>query len=441
MFRLYDQTRRRLCLAAFCLLCIAPTVCVVGWCIAWQLPGTLRAESRRLGQSLGLDASLEGLRHLRPGVVLYEGLKLSDPETGQPVFRCNSLEVTRTEVTDAEGRRRPAFVLAASQPEFEAAAADRLGQLLHGTLTAQNSQPETEFRWTAGELTVRAGEGPLTLSAVEGAVEFLPGGLQARTAFRLPGDKTAQPVRLRVTRNRQISPPASGLELDTGGSELPCSLMGLVVPEVRALGPASRFRGHLVAVQSAGGWEGEVRGSLLGLDLDNLVSNHFPHRLSGHADMMIEHARFQGGRLEEATATVSAGPGVVSRSLLRAAVERLRLQPAAEPSGTGDLIRYEQLAFALSIDAQGLRLEGRAPGRPPGVLLVDASGPLLARPAAQPVPVAALVQMLVPASEVQVPAARQTEWLTRHLPVPEVVAPPGEASVPSVGLRPGRPGP
>ena len=170
-------------------------------------PRHVRAESRRLGQNLGLDASLDGLRHLRPGVVLYEGLKLSDPETGQPVFRCRSLEVTRTELTDAKGQRRPAFVLAASQPEIEAAAVDRLGQLLQRTLAAQNGRPEIELRWTADRVDRAGRRGFTTLSAVEGAVEFLPGGLQARTEFRLPGDKTAEPVRFRVTRNRQIITP------------------------------------------------------------------------------------------------------------------------------------------------------------------------------------------------------------------------------------------
>ena len=38
---------------------------------------------------------------------------------------------------------------------------------------------------------------------------------------------------------------------------------------------------------------------------------------------------------------------------------------------------------------------------------------------------AALVQTLVPQSAVQVPASRQTDWLLRHLPVPEVIPPPG----------------
>ena len=41
---------------------------------------------------------------------------------------------------------------------------------------------------------------------------------------------------------------------------------------------------------------------------------------------------------------------------------------------------------------------------------------LLGNPVCQPQPVVALLGMLVPGSEVQVPAPRQTAWLMRHLP-------------------------
>ena len=40
----------------------------------------------------------------------------------------------------------------------------------------------------------------------------------------------------------------------------------------------------------------------------------------------------------------------------------------------------------------------------------------------QPVPIAALLQALVPRADVQVPATRQTDWLMRRLPVPQASA-------------------
>jgi hypothetical protein len=47
---------------------------------------------------------------------------------------------------------------------------------------------------------------------------------------------------------------------------------------------------------------------------------------------------------------------------------------------------------------------------------------LTSEPVVRPQPVVALLQMLVPASDVQVPATRQTDWLMQHLPVPPMMA-------------------
>ena len=49
MMQLHDKTRRRICLAAFFLLCLTPTVLVAAWCIAWQLPGHRSGESPGCG--------------------------------------------------------------------------------------------------------------------------------------------------------------------------------------------------------------------------------------------------------------------------------------------------------------------------------------------------------------------------------------------------------
>ena len=61
------------------------------------------------------------------------------------------------------------------------------------------------------------------------------------------------------------------------------------------------------------------------------------------------------------------------------------------------------------------------------VLLGDAS------PGAQSV--VGLLRTLLPPSELQVPAGRQTGWLIRHLPVPQIVPAEGAAPPSSGGLR------
>ena len=295
---------------------------------------------------------------------------------------------------------------------------------------------EADLRLSAAELTLRAADNSQTLTDVAGVLEDLPGGTHARLDFRLAGVNTPEPARIRLVRNRQLSPPASGFELYTGGGELPCNVLAMGLRELKPLGRRCRFRGYIWANETSDGWQGEVTGQLVELDLGGLVSDHFPHKLSGTGEATIESARFRRGRLEEGNAVVVAGPGRIARSLLTAAVDRLGLVPAAEPLPDGDLVPYQQLALAATLDAQGLRLQGRCDAAEHGIILSDGRHRLLGEPQQQPTPMVALVQTLVPQSAVQVPASRQTDWLLSHLPVPEVMPLPGaETAPPHATLR------
>lgn len=426
-------------MAAFFALCVLPTVAVLLWAVSRHWPGRVAAEARRLSRELGLEVSLEGVQHLRPDTVLYEGVEISDPETGKPLLRCRVLEAQWTELADTEGRRKPSLLLIASQGEIQAAGLPRLWRLVRQPLEREGGPAQLDVRLRASDLTLHAAGRAETLSDVQGSIELLSGGAQAQVDFRLAGTSASKPARIRIVRNRQLAPPANGFELDTGGGALPCGLLAMGVPELEPLGPDARFRGHVWFNEAAGGpagaWEGEVTGQLTQVDLSRLVSDRFPHKLSGTAEVAIQKARFHRGRLEEAQCSLIAGPGVVSRSLVEAAAAKLSLSKG-DLAATDLLLPYQHLSFAAEIDAGGLKIQGSCPGGEPGTILTDGRNPLLGESSAQPQPVVALLQTLVPASEVQVPATRQTDWLMRHLPLPRVVPPPGsETATPYSRLR------
>jgi hypothetical protein len=262
MFQLHDKTRRRICLAAFALLCLAPTALVVGWCIAWRLPGHRQAEIERLQQQLGVVVTLDSLHYPRPGSVVYEGVALTDPETRQIVLRCRLLEATWTHLTDKSGQPHTAVLLSTANVDIEAAALDRLGELLQRILQGQATWGDAELGWTAERVTLRAGEQSQTLADVQGVVEAIRGGAQARAVFHLPGSATAEPMKIRLVRNRQVAPPTYGFELDTAGTPLPCGLLTTSLAELKSLGPNRCFCGHLWADQTPGGWTPECKGQL-----------------------------------------------------------------------------------------------------------------------------------------------------------------------------------
>ena len=213
-------------------------------------------------------------------------------------------------------------------------------------------------------------------------------------------------------------------------------MLAIGLPEVRSLGTGSRFAGYVCANHASGGWQGDLVGQLLGIDLGALVSEQFPHKLSGAAKLTVQHARFLRGRLEEAKGSLVAGPGVIGRSLVEAAVTYLGLARCRRRNCRATRCPTSNWRLEFSVDSRGLTLRGR--GGEPGAILADRRGGILGEPVRQPLPVVALIQTLVPASENHVPATRQTDWLARHLPVADVLPPPaGSSFFPHARLRVG----
>jgi hypothetical protein len=211
--------------------------------------------------------------------------------------------------------------------------------------------------------------------------------------------------------------------------------MAVGLPELQRLGPACRFSGYGWANQGPDGWDGELTGQLLDLDLGQLLSQ-FGHRLTGTADLAIGRAKVHGGRLAEAAGTLTGAPGRIGGRLVDAVVEHLRMVRPPRAAGSADVLPYDYLALEFRLDWQGLRLAGRCPGAEPGTILLAAGGPLLSQPAGGPQPLAALVRALAPAGSAVLPASPQTDWLARHLPLAEGQGAPTAAAAIEPGPAP-----
>jgi hypothetical protein len=415
---MHESTQKLICRVGFLLLCLVPTTAVLGWGIARKMPGHVHQQEQQLSDLLGLRATVTSVSHPRPGAMLYEGLRLADPETGDLVLRCRLLEIEQ---------QSGGMTVTASQPEIHAVRANRLERLLARWLRHELSG-EGNIQLHARELTWRiaaaqGSETAVTLTAVQGLLQHSATGAEAQVSFQIAGQKTEEPIELRLARTRQSNPPTTEFTLKTGGTPLPCVLLNLGVDAAGWLGAESRFRGILRAVETPQGWNGDLQGAFTQVDLQTLVSERFPHQLTGPAEIQIERALFHDGRLTEAALELSAGPGVISRSLLFAAIESLQMETPESYPPRGALAKYEKLDLKATLDAEGLRITGQADPRSPGALMFDSQRVLLYESRTQPQPVMALLRMLVPSNEVQVPASRETQWLIERLPVPQVMRP------------------
>ena len=103
-------------------------------------------------------------------------------------------------------------------------------------------------------------------------------------------------------------------------------------------------------------------------------------------------------------------------SLISAAVQSLGLVGSNEP--TSDLpLPYSQLATSFAINASGLKLVGNCEANSQGTILTTDDLCVWTRSDLPPRPIAGLLRMLAPGSEIQVPASRYTDRLMCHLPI------------------------
>lgn len=419
MFQLYDGTRRRICLVAFLLFCLLPTTLVLAWGLVRRTSWHVTAEADRLSSICGLKVSFSGIRYVRPGQAVYEGVVLADPETGGRVLQCPQLEATWTSSPGAKASSQLTLTVTVWQAEvFLDPLVGQVERLVERLLIRR---PDTEaaVQLTAREVLLQTADGSQALADVQGKTEFESGMSMAEFRFRW-GANQGNPMLVRVLRNRQAVPPATGFEFDTADASLPCSVLAVAFPGLEQAGPRSQFRGYCWANETPDGWAGEIQNvQLTDVDWESLLGDRFPHRLSGLAQIKVTSARFRHGRIEEMNGEITAGPGMVSGSLIQAATERLGMSAAPPQEAAPIARRYERLASLFYLDSRGLWLRGRCDTAGGQAILMDRGNLILGEPATQPQPIGALVQALVSPGGIQVPATRQAAWLIRRLPLPE----------------------
>jgi hypothetical protein len=417
---MHQRTQRILGRWLFLALCIVPTVAVAAWAVSVNRPGYRKAWETELSDRLGLSVAVERVLHPRPGATVLEDVRIRDPETLERIAVIRLIETVQGHDT---------LAVAFSQPQVEPAHWGTLWRVLQRQITQAGWLAGQDVQLATSELTCGDGAAAVTLTAVRGRIESKPAGRTATLEFRIAGQEMPRPAQARLTRTKHDGEPFTRIEFHTGGNELPCGLLASYLPWLEPLGTGCRFNGSCSAAQRKAGWEGAVLGTMTGVDLDRLVGAAFPHKLSGLADVEFRELSFQGDRIRSAEGTVSAGSGVISRSLVFAAADAgLAEEGEAARELTEDFVAYQQLAFTFQLAEDGLKVLGACDLDTPGTILTRDGKALLVQPREQPLPAVALVRGLVPDSRVQVPATRETDLLLRVLPIPGVEPPPGGRS-------------
>jgi hypothetical protein len=428
MFAMPNPTRLLFCRLGIVVFCLLPTATVGGWIVqrtSGQFAIAQKAEwERELSSRLGLTVEIEAVSYPSHALASLKNVRLADPETGDWIASASQIEVAATE----SGWRVQAW-----QPQIAAGRLADLARLLEGRLLREAPASAPSCVVTASELLLVEGNDGHSLLNVLARLEYGPDGPSADVTFHLPApSNSAAPARLLVARNRQTSPPTTFWQLDTAGNALPLAMLSAALPATNRLGPHCRFDGRIAIEDSAAGLSGDCSGTLHDVDLDSLVTEHFPHQLSGQARVKVERVTLDRGKLVELRGTMQAHDGAISHSLLSAAQEHLGLVLVTDNSSIqpGRATAYRQLSLGFALNDRAISLTGSADPTQPGILLANAAGPILQAPPQHAAPAVNLLRALLPDNQYQVPATRQTDALVRLLPVPDL-APAQTASRPA----------
>jgi hypothetical protein len=415
MFAMPTKQRLILCRCGFVLCCVLPTLAVCFW-IAGQSSASpavnVPAAWATIPSSyLGLIVECDGSSQGGGGVLRLESVRLVDPETRAILVRAASVDAQPS----AAG-----WQLAARGAAIDTAHLPRLLALLHQPLFGAPSADTPSGTIHARDVIVRTAQSTHTFSSLVARLGADAAGPQA-TLELTPSDAepNAVPMRLAIVRDRSGALPVTRWQLDTARQALPCALVGSVLPEAARLGPHAQFTGLVSVSLEPDGLTGELTGTLDRVDLDAVVTERFPHQLSGLARVNIESARLEHGKLTDLRGTLAATGGAISPSLVASAIDHLRLQPASIlPADTAVSIPFDNLAISFALDGRFLRL---SPMSKSAAVMSDGQGPLLAVAPGHSVPAVNLLRALLPDNEYQVPATRQTDALVGLLPVPDLV--------------------
>jgi hypothetical protein len=426
MFRLSDATRRLVTTGLFVLLCVVPTVVVIAIGLWRGLPGRAAAEERRLSLLLGQPVRLASVRELRPGKVLYEGLEILDPETGRILLECDQVRAEFDSVRrkgDKAGVPRLRISV-----DRRAVVADSLDV----------------FRPVADRLLQRRIEGapPLAVLTIErivlkklgcefpayAEVTLQPQESRIELRFRWKGQ--TKPVSLCLVRNRNCVPPVDGFQFISGDDgPIPCSVLSTILPPFPDLGPNSKFQGlingnhvpegcrRLDGQEYAAGWQLDVRGYLLDIDLEKLVADHLPHEISGTGSLQLEQLQIFAGRIAVMKGSLQATRGRISRDLVASCVQELGLETTFPILGPTALLIYDELAVGFHLDGAGLRLFGECHSNPEGAMLVGYAYRLDAPSrSAGPIRPTKAIAALTSTPEFQLSTSRHASALVRRVP-------------------------
>lgn len=419
---MHERAQRATAQLLFVLCCAFPTLITVSiiavQCMPWYHQAAVQDFESELSLRTGTLVSIDAMHRRSPTALRFDGVQLSDPESGREIVKVVGVDWRRTDEETA---------LVLHQPEFRASELGAAWRLFHDRFLRQPDQTDRPFRFAANDLTVHSRAQSMTLRDVDASIESDDRGVAAYFQAVLAASDDVSPVLVSVTRDRvrrdsgRVTPTTTWT-LTTGSTPLPCSALADFFPKyLGRLGPEATFTGTMRFAVNDEGWTLDLGGCRFDqVALDWLFQDQ-SFRLSGTASIDLQQGLIEPGQRLQWLGTLRARDGVIGQRLLQAMKQHWGVA-IAEFDGPQP-VPFDQLAMRFDLSDTRMTLSGVCDGEPgygdlpPGILICHRD---YAVAACQPVemPALQLASLMSSDSAVAVGVTSRNQSLLRWLVPP-----------------------
>ena len=399
---LSDNMKRWLCRAAFCLLCVVPTILTLRMVL---LPVSLSEWSNRISQRLGTAAIVMQVDLRTPQRTDFSKIVI-----GGDSFE-SRLDIDSVVMQNLADARVLQLGTVTGSAKALRLALQRVDQQFEQTLRS-----DRPLLVRANRVILKCDDslhGRLCeLVNVTIRIERPGDQLQIRFSNPSTGQKESEVLINRIADTLQTTWQVDG----TGGS-LPGWLIREFCPGMNFIGEDAQVSGRAILYQRDSGWSGELADVAIdNLNLDDVVHRQFGQPISGRARVVVNTAALVDGRLREVKGTLHSQNGTIGSCLLTACQNFAAMQ-VVEPYETAGEINYRDLCFEFQLQKYSLSIV--APDNWDGAILTAANGgKVLIAKQGQPIPMVNLLSILTWPNNDGPPINRNTSSLAARLAWP-----------------------
>lgn len=416
---MHERTTRAIARWLFVGCCATPTcltmlAILITW-TPWYHGRALRAIESHVALMTGLRVEIGDFERADPSTWRLTNVRLSDPETLQPVASVRSLQwISQSENT----------VIRLSQPEIRVESLEQVIELLHHRFLCRPDQTRVPVRIAADDVTLRGSTTAQTIQDFDAWLETREQMVWATVRCIPAGHRPdSEGVQIEVTRNRSTSPPTTAWSLQTGEVQLPLAVLSDYFPFLAQLGTGATFDGSVSGTRQDGlakpAWSLNLAGHFRDIDFGQLTQN-LPHRVTGRGTVSIDRCQLDQDWSVNVAGQLIASDGWMSASLLPRLAEDLGCELAVT---TDKDFSFDALALRFDLYAAQLRVEGicqNLPGREwlNANVVVSAGGRPIAMSSGKWCDSLNLARLIAPPHSVWIPLSGQTSGLLSILRPP-----------------------